>query len=383
MKLRLLLLGAAFLCTASGQAMAFGYNTCLGENLKWGTNNPTLRASPVSFPAGYWRNGLQRAIDFTNANPSPFFFTLTTDDGSVGRNNGQSEVWGTTDAGILQGHPAITYTSYTCYWFFGDHVHLDEADVIFDYRAPFQWTADEVKSSLIMYGGNRRQLQGTAVHEFGHALGLNHENRWYNVMGTDFEHIWANGSSAHGYLGEDASNATVFLYGLWSFNYQDLGVAHWKYSGTSGEYSTHVKTGIYNTSGGLLPTTNVNGETAYIVNPGQTVLAEFTYENNGKTTQTVNTGWYISNDDVISTGDRLIAVNTGMTLTRDVPFTYRRQLTIPRDLAIGRNYWLGTIVDYDNRVPDNVRSNNATYIPIRVCYPSGIIMRPCTPIVFR
>jgi hypothetical protein len=238
--------------------------------------------------------------------------------------------------------------------------------VIFDYGSPFQWTADELKSSLIRYTGTLRQLQGTGVHEFGHALGLLHVNTEYNVMGADFEHIWANGSAAHGYLGEDASDGAVFLYGPWSFNYQDLGVAHWRYAFADGQYSRHVKTAIYNAAGVLRPTVLVNGETGYRVNRGQTVQVEFTYENNGKDTQTVNTGWYVSTNDIISTGDRLLATNTGMTLSRGDVLTYRRSLVIPNDLVGGKKYWIGTIVDIDGIVSDSVPSNNATYIPIKV-----------------
>ena len=291
----------------------------------------------------------------------------TTDTDGVNLNNGQNEVWGSTDAAVLQGAPAIAYTPFTCFSFLGVVVaRYNEADVIFDYNAPFQWTADELKSSIIRYGGTRRQLQSTGVHEFGHALGLLHVNTEYNIMGADFEHIWANGSAARGYLGEDASDGTVFLYGLWSSNYQDVGVSHWKYSTASGEYSRHVKTSIYNTTGALLPTVSVNGETGYLVNRGQAVQVEFTYENNGKNTQTMNTGWYVSTNDVISTSDRLIATNTGMTLSRDNVLTLRRTVTIPSDLVAGANYWSGTIVDKDLTVADSVRSNNATYIPIRV-----------------
>ncbi len=63
----------------------------------------------------------------------------------------------------------------------------------------------------------------------------------------------------------------------------------------------HVKTGVYNTSDVLRPTVLVNGETGYKVKRGQLVRVDFTYENNGKNTQVVNTGWYISTNDLIST----------------------------------------------------------------------------------
>ncbi|WP_374569577.1 matrixin family metalloprotease [Ideonella sp.] len=366
MKARLTLAAAALACLSASSAFAYRVNSCMGVPVKWPTNGPQVRVSPVSFPDGYWRNGLQRAVNLTNQNPTPFYFSTTTDTDGLGLGNGQSETWGTTDAGILNGSPAITYWYDTCYWFFGVVSHRDEADVIFDYNSPFQWTADEWKYSLIRYGGGGRQLQGTGVHEFGHALGLLHVNTEYNVMGADFEHIWANGSAAHGYLGEDAADGATYLYGPWSYSWQDLGVAHWKYSYASGEYSRHVRTAVYDASGVVLPTVTVGTETGYRVNKGQVVQVEFTYENNGRDTQTVDTSWYLSSDDYITTGDRWLGTNYGMTLSRGDVLTYRRAVTIPSDLVSGGNYWVGTVVDSGNIVPDALRENNATYIPIRV-----------------
>src|SRR3546814_3400135 len=58
---------------------------------------------------------------------------------------------------ILSGAPAIAYQYWTCYWFFGDHVHMNEVDVIFDYGSPWQWTADTVKSSLLRYTGRSEE----------------------------------------------------------------------------------------------------------------------------------------------------------------------------------------------------------------------------------
>jgi hypothetical protein len=362
-----LFLAAGLLIATTGHAMAFATNSCSGQKIKWNTNGPTLNVSDVSFPAGYWRNGIQRSASLTNANPSPFFFPIATDTGGLGLSNNQNEVWGTTDNSLLADAPARAFLRWNCF-IVGSTItsNIIEADVIFDYRAPFQWTADELKASIIRYGGTLRQLQGTAVHEFGHALGLNHVNTEYNIMGADFEHIWANGVQARGYLGEDASDGTVFLYGLWSANYEDLGVSHWKYSFASGEYSRHVKTGITKTNGAALPTSIVAGETVYSVKRGQSVIVEFTYENNGKTTKVVNTGWYISANNVISRTDRLLATNTGMSLGRGDVLTYKRTVQIPNNMTVNTNYWLGTIVDKNSVVSDNVPSNNATYIPIRV-----------------
>ncbi len=146
MKKFLVLIAAAAAFIPAGAALGYGYSTCLGHKLKWSGDSKALRASSVSFPDGYWRDGLQDAVNRANLNPSNFRYSLATDSGGVGRNNGQSEVWGDTGS-ILNGAPAIAYSYWTCYWFFGDHVHMDEVDVIFDYSNPWQWTADTTKSS--------------------------------------------------------------------------------------------------------------------------------------------------------------------------------------------------------------------------------------------
>lgn len=359
-----LALGATLLAGASA-ANAYSTKSCLGEKLRFSGNSRTVHASTTSFPAGYWQNGITDVVNKFNRNPSNFRYAISMDSGGVGRNNGQSETWGSSDQGVLQGAPAIAYQNWTCYWFFGNHVSMDEVDVIYDFTAPFQWTADALKSSLIRYTGTRRSLQTTGAHELGHGMILNHVNTEYNIMGSDFEHIHVNGSTATAYTGEDAADGMVFLYGQRS-NYEDVAVVHWKYSGPSGEYSDHTKTVITTSGGGALATISVNGETGYRVNRGQVVRAEFTYENNGGNTQNgIATGYFISTNDIISTGDRRIGGAT-WNLSRGNVLTTTVTLTIPSNLSAGTAYWLGVVIDENNRIGEAVEANNATYIPIFV-----------------
>ncbi|MEX0644740.1 MAG: CARDB domain-containing protein [Parvularculaceae bacterium] len=350
---------------AAGEAAAYGYSTCLGEKLKWDSNSKQLRANNVSFPAGTWFNGISDAINKFNLNPSNFRYTLVSEGGGVGRNNGQSEAWGDTGS-ILDGAPAIAYSYWTCYWLFGDHVHMNEVDVIFDYGSPWQWTASSNRANLIRYGGSLRPLQTTGGHEFGHGLKLNHVNYEYNIMGTDFEHIHVNGTTARAYMGEDAADGAVFLYGARSGAWEDVGVVHWKYSGASGEYSDHTKTRVLTSAGGALPTLTINGETGYRVSRGQSVRLELTYENMGKSLQgNVQTGYFISTNDFISTSDRRIG-GASWSLGRGDVFTTTVTLTIPNDLALNTNYWIGAVVDENGAISEAVEWNNATYLPIRV-----------------
>ena len=349
------------------QAAAYSHQHCLGENVKWSGTSKTLRADPTSFPTGSWRNALQESIDRFNENPANFSYGLATDSGGVKLGNGSSEIWGSTSASVLQVAPAIAYSYKTCYWFFGDVVHMDEVDVIFDYGNPWTWTTSNTKSNLLRYGGSLRPIQTTALHEISHGVKLSHVNTEYNIMGTDFEHIHVNSNTARAYLGEDAADGMVHLYGTDSDSRQDVAVVHWKYDGASGEYSNHRKVQLRNSAGSVInSTTSVNGETHYRVNAGQTVRVEFTYENNGASYQgAVATGFYVSTNSNITTWDDRIG-GTTLTLGRANVYTAQHTVTLPGNLNSGTNYWVGVIVDETGSIGEVAEWNNTTYIPIRI-----------------
>jgi hypothetical protein len=360
------LLGLAVLTGIMNQApkaSAYGYRNCdavvTSDTIRWKSIPPRFRASGVSFPAGVWRNALSEAVSQWNTNPSNFYFSLTYDEPSVGRNNGENEIWFSNDDSILAGAPAIAYTWWSCNPF---SIKINEADVIFDNRVAY--TPYTSKSSLWGYGGSYRPFQTTASHELGHAAGLLHENRFYNIMGQDWTHIHTNAGTAKTYFGEDAANGAVFLYGLYSNPLNDLSVSHWKRTGASGEYSSHSRTQMFTSSGALLSSYNDAGEPRYYVNRGQTVQVEFTYENNGAATQNPNVGFYVSTNDNITTLDTLLS-SVGFTLGRNTPYTARNYVTIPSNLAPGK-YYVGAIVDRTNAVGETYEDNNSTYIAIQV-----------------
>lgn len=369
-----LLAGALLALIVATPAHAYNYRVCNtpfgSAPLNLPSNSWQLKSSDVSFPAGIWQDGLNNAISQFNKNPSNFFYTRVSDTNGLNLNNGESEVWGSSDQNILQGAPAIAYSWWNCFWFFGVVADMKEGDVIFDYTNtatnPFEWTPTRQKNLLFSYSGSGRLLQGTAIHEFGHAAGLLHVNTEYNVMGTDFTHLSTNGITANGYIGEDTGDGLAFLYGLWAAAPQDLGVVHWYYTGASGEYSTHGRTRIFNPTTGLEVGKVISaGEPRYTVKPGKVVSAEFTFENNGRSTQSgIVVNYYVSTNDTISTGDRLIGSSV-LTLSRDNVLTTRRTLVLPTDLLRGTNYWLGAIINPAGAIAESDLSNNATYIGMR------------------
>ncbi len=363
--IKYMVLSLAILLWFSPLTYAFTYWECLDQKLKWDSNTVRVRASGTSFPSGHsFTNALTELINNMNQNPSKFDFNLTYNESSVRRGNGQNEIWFSSDPSALSGAPAITWYWYDCvdYWIFGTDVEMTEADVVFDVNRT--WTSGTLKSAMWEYGGGARPFRTTAIHEFGHALALAHTATRYQIMGQDWTHNHVNGGRAHPYFGEDASNGAVFLYGSDSTPREDLGVVHWRWIGHSGEYSTHGRTRIFDSNGSELSKVAGQSEPRYYVDNGQTIQVEFTYENNGSNTHTVDLQFYLSTNDTITTSDHLLRT-TGVVLGRNDVWTTTHTVTLPNNLSPNRDYYIGAIVDSSDSVSEVFENNNATYIGLR------------------
>jgi hypothetical protein len=190
-------------------------------------------------------------------------------------------------------------------------------------------------------------------------------------MGEDWDHIHANNGKIRGYVGEDAGNGEVFLYGRTHNTYKnDIGVTHWKYGGKDDdapEYSEHILTKLYNQFGtGVINSNGFEGVRRYEVLAGQTYQVQFTYENNGYYNKSgIKVAYYISTNRYITTYDRKIATRT-ITLNRNWVWTNKYTITLPSDLKVDQTYWLGVVVDYTKNIAEFSGVNNATHIPIEV-----------------
>lgn len=356
---------AGALASAVLPATTLAYNFidyCNGSPVGWSSASASITGAQASFPAGgSWYNSLLTAIRRVNDNPSRFYYTLYTGDTSVAIGNGQSEIWFSSSADF---NPAVAYNQTVCYWSGSQWVYyIDETDIVFYNVVPYT-TNLTTSNNLRGYGGLNRPFETTAIHELGHGSGLAHVNTEYNIMGTDYYHLHANGGLARSYLGEDASDGEVRLYGLANTIIEDVSLVHWKRIGASGEYSSHGRTALYDSSGAtVLPSVLDAGEARFDVNAGQVIQMELTAENNGRSSHTPRIGYYLSTNNVIATSDTLIATET-RGVTRNNVDTYKAVLTIPSGLPAG-NYWLGAIIDDTNALAERVEDNNATYFPVR------------------
>ncbi|ANV88343.1 CARDB domain-containing protein [Picosynechococcus sp. PCC 7117] len=333
-----------------------------GKKLRWSGNSTTARINTISFPPGSLLQSVERGINATNTNPSPFVINTTTETGGVGSGNGQNEIYASSIS-----PPGVARMRYHCYWLFGWHYGLDEVDIVLD-SSGRSWTTSQNKSSNTVYTGSRLPIDAVINHEAGHYLGLMHVNWEYNVMGDSWRHHHTNGATARTYFGEDASHGSRVLYGSQNSTFNDVSASHWRRTGASGEYSSHGRVRIRNASNtATLSGITIAGEPGYRVNRGSTVRPEFTIENNGKQTHNnVSYGIYISTNDYISYGDTRIGGGSFGSIHPADVYTTTIPVTIPSNLNPGQNYWLGIIVDENNTISEVSGSNNRAYIPIRV-----------------
>ena len=355
-------LALVVLLPMSSPAFAFSSSSCGWHPIKFRGDAGLFRFDNGGF-SGPWRAAATEMIAEANKHPGNFRFDMQFDTFHVSPGNGEAEVWWTIDDLWLNNSPAVALYYVICFSLgFGDlTVYMNENDILFD--ANTQYTPFHTRSALSGYGGGDRLVQGTGLHELGHGMQLNHVNTIYNIMGQDWTHAHANGNRVDVYWGADASNGIKTLYGARA--YEDVSVSHWKYLGVSGEYSTHWRTDVIGLRGGVKPVHagNINGEIGYDVSPGETVLVEFTLENNGANCQTPTASFFISSNNSISVLDRrLPGRRLGICPGRSR--TMLQFVTIPSDLPLDTPQWLGIMLNEGRTITEAQTNNNTAYIPL-------------------
>ena len=365
---------AATAILASAQhTFAYTTWTCLGSDVKWESNSIELRLGQISFANANWRDSLVNAMQNFNKNPSNFRYRYSLNDNNLNINNGQNEIWFSSDMDVIGVGHYKTFIQIDCidYWYFGKDVEITEVDMVWNStNRQLHWSMN--KTFLWPYGGNYRPFQNTAMRGFATGAGLDNSSGSYNLMGDENRHINANGSIARAYLGEDAANGLVYLYRLTTAPAEDLSISHFKKIGVAqggggwaDAVSVHGRTVLRTSTGGSLSSQLRSGEVTYWVEPGQTVRLELTYENNGRSTHTEDVNFYVSSNDLVTTGDRYIG-STTMTLARNTVFTTYHTVTLPSNLVRGREYWLGAVIDANGTLGEMTNINNASYVPIYI-----------------
>jgi hypothetical protein len=296
-----------------------------------------MHVNTISFPAGNpFTTEVNAAMDTWNAiERSNFTFVKLLDtNGTYGENDVNEVVFDDIDG---EGDTlAVTRTWYNlCYPF--DDADIKEADVIFD-------VAEDWYTSAFNYTSSNIHFRTVAVHEFGHALGLKHEDDVLETMNSFYPN---GGPASYSKLSiplADSRQGLRFLYPQGGTAKADLVALNFKRTGAG---SSALVSG---------PTSAPNG--SY-------VTIQCTFQNIGSASSgEFNIGFYLSTNDFITTSDRLLGTNYGAWASAGATVTFTRTLYIPADVAPGV-YRLGLLLDKDGDVDEwnNSASNNGLAQP--------------------
>ncbi|WP_027134879.1 matrixin family metalloprotease [Geminicoccus roseus] len=311
-------------------AQAYAYTTCSGVPVKWQRGWTNLSINTVSLPPGsVWDIRFQNAMArWNNVKGSGFnFYFLRDTDGTYSNTNGVTEIYFARNLGTAL---AVTFFRWQC-----SSRNIIETDIGFNLN--YSWTTSPLSYDSL---GSPYSFESVALHELGHSLGLNHEDRWLATLNSFYPN-----SGPVGYgkewdpLADDRAGAR-FLYPDGTTEV-DLAASDFKRTGagTSGLTSSSLAA--------------VRGATA---------VMEQTFHNFSTSRRTFNIGFYLSTNDIISTGDRLLGTNTGAWADPGVSVTFSRTLAIPGNVSPGR-YWLGFILDRDAQHAEDREGNNALAMP--------------------
>src|SRR5947209_593655 len=186
----------------------------------------------------------------------------------------------------------------------------NSADVIFN--SNLQWTSAPRLAPEAPFN-----FRSVAMHEFGHVLGLNHEDNTLAVMNTHYH--------PNPRLHADDRLGLRSLY-PGPGTQTDIGPSLWK------------KTDHSSSS----PASLVSFPTAAVGN--QTITLEYTQENFGTTDATFNVGFFLSSGTTVTTSGILLGRNLGASEFAGHSTTYSRSVTIPVNTTPG-TYLLGVCLD--------------------------------------
>jgi hypothetical protein len=314
--------------------------------------NPAI---PAAMPDHYI--ALLTAEDKLDANASGMRFVLAIDDDVIqATNNGESEVDFVVNGAGTCGSLACTFR-----WSLG--AVTVETDVNFD--VDYDWALTDLVSESLAYvafgDGGRRPLVNTALHEFSHSLGGQHENRYFQVLGNAWNVVSTNGGHTESAISADTTAGLISKFGSRATPVEDLSLYHWEFDGASGDYSIHARTPLKSAAGALLTPIAGGGEPRYSIAAGTTIQVRQTAENRGSTVHTVKLRWYLSTNNLITDLDtRLDSMN--FNISPGAPNTFDHTVTLPAVLTSGASYWIGAIIDDDDAVAEANETNNAIYV---------------------
>ncbi len=319
---------------------AGSFRTCNGTPVIW-EGDPTTLISTISFPSGtIQRQDLDGVISKWNnlQGMTLEFSPLSTFGGNYGLGNGKNEI-------ALQNISSLGLTTShfdACFWWF-ESQHIKEFDI-------------EINPNNMQFGAppednnsGNNSFRYTAVHELGHALGLldNNESGAPSVLKQSLKgQCWCGSSTSERVQPlSDDTHSSRFLYPS-SLTQRDLVACAFEVN----QSSKNVVTTMANTT--------------ISVRQGRNFNIRGSFGSFGNTSENCDILFVLSTNNIISTSDRVIASGSGSAPPNSFgSFTWNA--TVPNNLAPG-TYFLGLIIDPNNRVSEYREGNNVVVLSTRV-----------------
>lgn len=322
---------------------AYHYTTCNNHAYRWAGGSTDVALMSCSAPAGSEKaDDLIYGFEEWNAVQSMrdvFDWSYGNSACAVNTGNGRSEV-GFVTREAIDGALGLTLRRYSggC-WAWSRQIDIIEADVFINGDANLEAGNPEECNQ------KRLGQRTTIMHELGHALGLNHDDEHMALMmSTDGEGKYCGNRMIEPHP-DDATGGRR-LYGQ-AGESRDLAASEFK---------------VVAADRVALNSQPNNTETLC---PGSRHTVDWSVANLGTVDETYNVRWYLSENRRITDLDHPIATNLGAIQNAGHFSTWRRQLTIPQDVPPGL-YFLGHLVDYDERIWERRGDNNYTYMASRI-----------------
>ncbi|MEL7477840.1 MAG: matrixin family metalloprotease [Pseudomonadota bacterium] len=316
---------------------AFSYRSCFGFPAKWKDNRTTMHLNTVSFRVGgTWDRQFQEVMNAWNdVKGSNFKFILGRDrDDSVSNRNRKNEVAFVSEG--KNGYVAITSRRYSCPPR-GNVGKITEMDIYFNVDKQFN-TRNFLGTYDDIYKGYNFRI--VALHELGHALGLEHQDNRVATMNTLYYSGGPNGHYSKVEPHADDRRGVRYLYPDSSYG-RDISASRYKYyrNGT-------IRGKVYNSRG---------RETRYLTR-GSKYSLDYVIQNLGTVSESPRVNFYISKNDYISKYDKYVG-STSWRMPPGSTAQSRKTFTVPSNLTPGK-YYIGFVVDPNKAIPEDSETNN-------------------------
>jgi hypothetical protein len=350
------------LAAAAVPAQAYEYPQCLGYSKRWDASSMTMfpSTSQFEYPWGYTQfkaplEAARQAWNYAPANAFPIsFFYNNSSIGAVNDGVNSIGIRNATTGWAYGPWLATTIVRYDACTMFVEYGSILEADIFFNFAAypPSGWNTDlEPSPSQVQSSYNFALV---AMHQLGHAMGLDHENDLLATMNSEYPF---GGPIGRDSLQPHADDIRGIRAGYGSgVSQNDLAAVPYKSDGS--------------------------GNSSPLASPASTVYRSrsytfpFTIENRGTTSfSSVTVGFYLTPDRVVTAnetylGSATFSLGVGATTTANVT------LNIPTSVTPG-TYYFGWIVDPNETVSEGGRVNNGTTYMSAFTVPTAIPPTAC------